>query len=57
MHQGPDLVNDSEKFEPKLTVPKENVEHHAEDEEKGKMFPKVHGAAAYRCYEYQADDR
>src|SRR5262245_36085194 len=36
-----DLVNDSEKFEPKLTVLKENVEHHAEEEEEGKMFPKV----------------
>ena len=35
------LVNDSEKFDPKLTVLKENVEHHAEEEEEGKMFPKV----------------
>ena len=36
-----ELVNDSEKFEPKLKVLKENVQHHAEEEEEGKMFPKV----------------
>ena len=36
-----ELVNDSEKFEPKLTVLKENVQHYAEEEEEGKMFPKV----------------
>jgi len=35
------LVSDSEKFEPKLSVLMENVEHHAEEEEEGKMFPKV----------------
>ena len=35
------LATDSEKFEPKLKVLKENVEHHAEEEEEGKMFPKV----------------
>jgi iron-sulfur cluster repair protein YtfE (RIC family) len=35
------LSNESEKFEPKLKVLKENVEHHAEEEEEGKMFPKV----------------
>jgi hemerythrin superfamily protein len=35
------LVSDSEKFEPKLKVLIENVEHHAEEEEEGKMFPKV----------------
>jgi hemerythrin superfamily protein len=35
------LKSDSEKFEPKLSVLKENVEHHAEEEEEGKMFPKV----------------
>src|SRR5918995_1497983 len=35
------LKSDSEKFEPKLAVLMENVEHHAEDEEEGKMFPKV----------------
>ena len=35
------LSKDSEKFEPKLKVLKENVEHHAEEEEEGKMFPKV----------------
>jgi len=35
------LSRDSEKFEPKLKVLKENVEHHAEEEEEGKMFPKV----------------
>ena len=36
-----DLVTDSEKFEPKLKVLRENVEHHAEEEEEGKMFPQV----------------
>lgn len=36
-----DLVNDSEKFEPKLKVLMENIEHHAEEEEEGKMFPKA----------------
>lgn len=35
------LTSDSEKFEPKLKVLMENVEHHAEEEEEGKMFPKV----------------
>jgi hemerythrin superfamily protein len=35
------LSKDSEKFQPKLKVLKENVEHHAEEEEEGKMFPKV----------------
>ena len=35
------LSNDSEKFEPKLKVLMENVEHHAVEEEEGKMFPKL----------------
>ena len=35
------LKSDSEKFEPKLAVLMENVEHHAEEEEEEKMFPKV----------------
>ena len=35
------LSSDSEKFEPKLKVLMENVEHHAVEEEEGKMFPKV----------------
>jgi hemerythrin superfamily protein len=35
------LTSKSEKFEPKLKVLMENVEHHAEEEEEGKMFPKV----------------
>ena len=35
------LSADNEKFEPKLEVLKENVEHHAEEEEEGKLFPKV----------------
>jgi hemerythrin superfamily protein len=35
------LTEDSEKFEPKLNVLMENVEHHAEEEEEAKMFPKV----------------
>jgi hemerythrin superfamily protein len=36
-----DFKPDSDKFEPKLSVLMENVEHHAEEEEEGKMFPKV----------------
>jgi hemerythrin superfamily protein len=36
-----DLSVDSEKLEPKLKVLQENVEHHAEEEEEGKMFPQV----------------
>jgi hemerythrin superfamily protein len=36
-----DLAKDIDKFEPKLKVLMENVEHHAEEEEEGKMFPKV----------------
>lgn len=36
-----DLKPESDKFEPKLSVLMENVEHHAEEEEEGKMFPKV----------------
>ena len=35
------LTSDSAKFEPKLKVLMENVEHHAVEEEEGKMFPKV----------------
>ena len=35
------LKSDSEKFDPKLAVLMENVEHHAEEEEEEKMFPKV----------------
>src|SRR6476659_8787581 len=35
------LSSDSEKFEPKLKVLMENVEHHAVEEEEKKMFPKV----------------
>lgn len=35
------LKSGSEKFEPKLKVLKDNVEHHAEEEEEGKMFPKI----------------
>ena len=35
------LPDDSEKFEPKLKVLMENIEHHAEEEEEAKMFPKV----------------
>lgn len=34
------LADDSDVFEPKLTVLMENVEHHA-DEEESEMFPKV----------------
>ena len=35
------LVDNSQKFERKLQVLMENVEHHAEEEEEGKMFSKV----------------
>ena len=35
------LSDDSEKFEPKLKVLMENVEHHAIEEEEEKMFPKL----------------
>jgi hemerythrin superfamily protein len=35
------LSSDSEEFEPKLKVLMENIEHHAEEEEEEKMFPKV----------------
>jgi hemerythrin superfamily protein len=35
------LKSESEKFEPKLKVLMENVKHHAEEEEEGKMFPKI----------------
>jgi hemerythrin superfamily protein len=36
-----DLVTDSGRFEPKLKVLREIVEHHAEEQEEGKMFPQV----------------
>ena len=36
-----DLVTGSEEFEPKLSVLQEIVEHHAEEEEEGNMFPQV----------------
>jgi hemerythrin superfamily protein len=35
------LSPSSERFKPKFKVLKDNVEHHAEEEEEGKMFPKV----------------
>jgi hemerythrin superfamily protein len=35
------VVDDSEKFKSKLQMLMEDVEHHAEEEEEGKMFPKV----------------
>ena len=35
------LVTGSEEFEPKLRVLQEIVEHHAEEEEEGNMFPQV----------------
>jgi len=34
-------LSDSEDFEDKLEELIDNIEHHAEDEEEGKMFPKV----------------
>jgi hemerythrin superfamily protein len=34
-------LSDSEAFQDKLEELIDNVEHHAEDEEEGKMFPKV----------------
>src|SRR5678815_4757023 len=35
------LSTSSERFKPKFKVLKDNVEHHAVEEEEGKMFPKV----------------
>ena len=35
------LAKDSEKFQPKLKVLMENVEHHAVEEEEEQMFPKL----------------
>lgn len=35
------LSTSSERFKPKSKVLKDNVEHHAVEEEEGKMFPKV----------------
>lgn len=35
------LKSESEKFDSKLQVLIEDVEHHAEEEEEGKMFPKI----------------
>jgi hypothetical protein len=35
------LSPSNETFRPKLKVLKDNVEHHAEEEEEGKMFPKI----------------
>jgi hemerythrin superfamily protein len=35
------LSASSEKFKPKIKVLKDDVEHHAEEEEEGKMFPKI----------------
>jgi hemerythrin superfamily protein len=35
------LSPSSERFKPKFKVLKDNVEHHAEEEEEGKMFPKI----------------
>lgn len=31
----------AEEFEPKVKVLKENVQHHAEEEEEGKLFPEI----------------
>ena len=42
------LKSDSEKFEPKLAVLMENVEHHAEEEEESKMFPKIREICSQR---------
>jgi hypothetical protein len=38
------LSSSSKKFKPKFKVLKDNVEHHAEKEEEGKMFPKIREA-------------
>jgi iron-sulfur cluster repair protein YtfE (RIC family) len=35
------LSPNSERFKPKLKVLKDNVKHHAVEEEEGKMFPKI----------------
>ena len=36
-----DFDPSSERFKPKFKVLKDDVEHHAEEEEEGKMFPKI----------------
>ena len=36
-----DFYPSSERFKPKFKVLKDDVEHHAEEEEEGKMFPKI----------------
>ena len=35
------LSSSSEKFKPKFKVLRDDVKHHAEEEEEGKMFPKI----------------
>ena len=35
------LSANSERFKPKLKVLMDDVKHHAEEEEEGKMFPKI----------------
>ena len=35
------LSGNSERFKPKFKVLKDNVEHHAVEEEEGEMFPKI----------------
>jgi hemerythrin superfamily protein len=35
------LSPSSERFKPKFKVRKDDIEHHAEEEEEGKMFPKI----------------
>jgi hypothetical protein len=35
------LSTSSERFKPKFNVLNDNVEHHAVEEEEGKMFPKI----------------
>jgi hemerythrin superfamily protein len=50
------LKSDSEKFEAKLDELMENVEHHAEEEEEGKMFPKIREIVSQKDLERLGDE-
>jgi hypothetical protein len=50
------LGKTSDRFEPKLKVLEENVQHHAEEEEEGKMFPKVRELVDAAELESMADE-
>jgi hemerythrin superfamily protein len=50
------LKRDSEKFEPKLMVLMDNVKHHAEEEEEGKMFPKIREIVSQQDLEHLGNE-